>query len=625
MTQPPQRHLFVVGFARSGTSLLYSFLNLHPKIKLLYEPDLLSHSLVATSALTGQNWWERLDFFNAACRRHQLVPQSSWKGFRSAKEAATALYRQYGGSETRYIGEKSPSYYNCLPKLARQFPEAKFIVIWREPYGTISSIVAAGKKHYFFSNKSFPLRAIIGFEQMQRDVLAMRARGVSVFDLCYEDLAENPETWLKSICDFLEIPFDPRMLDLDQADYSMYPPGEHHAKVKSGHLMQSDRSHEALVHPMQKKIPRYLFRWKALFRDQLASRRYWQQAGDKEPGAFEVLHDSFEYKLARFSSEQFTPFIYGFFPLRLLELYRMWRGKTFAPSSSSNIGVPRASSDHPFKISVITPSYKQLPWLKLCVASVADQKEVIVEHIIQDAQSGPDLEEWVRTQTKSQLHVECDTGMYDAINRGFARATGDIVCWLNSDEQYMEGALAKVAHFFETHPEIDVLFGDAFLVGNKGDLLSYRRTVAPNLRHIRASHLNVLSCATFVRRTVLDAGFKLDTRWKTIADAVWVGDMLQACIPMAVMNEPLAVFTITDKNLGQSSLAYSEIKRWQKETASESLWQRPYLVTWHRLTKLIRGAYWPRSVSTRLYTLASPQERVALEAAHLGFRWPHSD
>ena len=51
--------------------------------------------------------------------------------------------------------------------------------------------------------------------------------------------------------------------------------------------------------------------------------------------------------------------------------------------------------------------------------------------------------------------------MYDAINRGFARASGDIVCWLNSDEQYLEGTLAKVADYFETHPDIDVLFGDA--------------------------------------------------------------------------------------------------------------------------------------------------------------------
>jgi glycosyltransferase involved in cell wall biosynthesis len=236
--------------------------------------------------------------------------------------------------------------------------------------------------------------------------------------------------------------------------------------------------------------------------------------------------------------------------------------------------------------------------------------------------SGPELDEWVLENTKAHLHVECDSGMYDAINRGFARATGDIVCWLNSDEQYLEGTLAKVAHYFATHPDVDILFGDALLVSNTGALISYRRTVRPKLGHIRAAHLNTLSCATFVRRSVLDQGFRLDTRWKAIADAVWVVNLLKAEIPIGVLNEPLAVFTITDKNLGQTSLASSEAKLWQDETAPESRWLRPFFVVWHRLTKLLRGAYWPRSVSTRLYTLTSPQSRVPLEAHHISFRWP---
>ena len=624
MNQPSQRQLFIVGFARSGTSLLYSFLNLHPKIKLLYEADLLSQSMVAVAIRTGQKWWERLDFLNAACRRHHLVPQPSWKNIRSTKETALTLYREYGGDK-EYIGEKSPTYYNCLPAMARRFPDAKFVVIWRNPTNVISSIIAAGKKHYFFSSPTFPLRALVGFEQMQSDVLALRAKGAAVFDLCYESLVEDPENWLKQICEFLEIPFDPGMLQLDHADCSMFPAGEHHIKAKSGHLERSDRQDTMRVDPMQNKVPHYFARWRGLFGDKLQTVRYWPRADGGKPGFLEVLADRFEYRVACLISEQFTPLIYGFFPLSALRRYRVWRGKTFAPSSSANVEV---QGDHgassSLKISVVTPSYKQLPWLKLCVASVADQQGVNVEHIIQDAQSGPELEEWVTKKSNARLFVECDTGMYDAINRGFARATGDIVCWLNSDEQYLPGSLAKVARFFETHPDIDALFGDALLIGNSGNLLSYRRTVFPNLRHIQASHLNVLSCATFVRRSVLDRGFDLDTRWKAIADAVWVADMLKARIPMAVMNEPLSVFTITDQNLGQTSLAFNESEVWQQETSSTSLWLRPYFVIRHRLTKLFRGAYWPRAVSTSVYTLASPESRLLLHARHLGFRWPRS-
>ena len=154
--------------------------------------------------------------------------------------------------------------------------------------------------------------------------------------------------------------------------------------------------------------------------------------------------------------------------------------------------------------------------------------------------------------------------------------------------------MAKVARFFETHPDIDVLFGDAILVDNKGDLLSYRRTILPNLHHIHASHLNVLSCATFVRHSILDRGFLLNTRWRTIADAVWVVDLLEAGIPMAVLNEPLAAFTITDTNLGQTSIASSEAKRWHDETSSmSSSWLRPCFVLQHRFMKLFSDVLGP--------------------------------
>jgi glycosyltransferase involved in cell wall biosynthesis len=623
--KPTHRHLFVVGFARSGTSLLYSLLNLHPKIKLLFEADLLSHSLIRTAMLSGQNWWERLDFYNSSCRRHGLQPRPFWKNLRSAKEAATVLYTQYGGSEALYVGEKSPSYYNCLPRLAREFPDARFIIIWRNPHSIISSILTAGKSHYFFSNNSLPLRALVGFEQMQQDVLALRTKGVPVFDLCYEDLAEKPEPQLKAICDFLEIPFTPKMLELDHADTSMFPPGEHHAKVKSGLLERSDRSRDAQGVSVQSEIPFYLARWKAFFGDRLTTRRYWMSGDNKRAGSAEVVQNRLRYKFATFYSEQFTPFIYGFFPLSLLKLYRTLRGKHFAPASSSLAGVPREVPTHPLSISIITPSYKQLPWLKLCSASIADQKGVQVEHIIQDAQSGPELESWVRDNTNARLFVESDSGMYDAVNRGFARATGDIVGMLNSDEQYLEGTLAKVARYFETHPDVDVLFGDALLVSNTGELLSYRRTVPPNVQHIQAVHLNTLACATFVRRSVLDQGFRFDTRWKGIADAVWVVSMLKAGIPVGVMNEPLAVFPVDDKSLGQKSLAYAEFRFWQKETYVGTLWLRPLFVGWHRVVKFCKGAYWPRSMSTRLYTLASPKERVTVHADNVGYRWPHAN
>lgn len=277
------------------------------------------------------------------------------------------------------------------------------------------------------------------------------------------------------------------------------------------------------------------------------------------------------------------------------------------------------------EISIITPSYRQLHWLRLCAASITDQAGVDVEHIIQDACSGPDLSawagSWMAAHPQTRVFEEKDNGMYDAINRGFRRAGGEILAWLNCDEQYLPGALGKVRDFFRAHPGVDLVFGDALLVSESGKLLSYRRTVPPSLLHTRLSHLNTLSCATFVRRSVVGRGFLLEDRWKTIADGVWVAEMLKARLPLAVIPEPLAAFTILEGNLGQTEIARSERERYLKETAALLEWLRGPVVAWHRVRKLMAGAYTKRDVATEIYTQDSPKKRKPVEAKGLAFSW----
>jgi PAS domain-containing protein len=274
------------------------------------------------------------------------------------------------------------------------------------------------------------------------------------------------------------------------------------------------------------------------------------------------------------------------------------------------------------KVSVITPSYNQLRWLKLCASSVADQEGVVVEYIIQDARSGKDLEDWVRANSPAKLYVESDSGMYDAINRGFLKATGDIVAWLNCDEQYLPGALAKVVEFFSSHPNVDVLFGDAVLLSEDGRLLSYRRAILPSLLHTRLAHLNTLSCATFVRRSVIERSYLLKPEWKAIADAVWVADMIKGKLRMAVLPEALAAFTLTQENLGQTSLAFKESQRWQEQTIQP--WERALkapVIALHRVRKFLSGAYALRDFATEIYTQSSGESRDRISSSNLSFTW----
>ncbi|MFZ4683965.1 MAG: glycosyltransferase, partial [Terrimicrobiaceae bacterium] len=183
--------------------------------------------------------------------------------------------------------------------------------------------------------------------------------------------------------------------------------------------------------------------------------------------------------------------------------------------------------------SVITPSFNQLDWLRLCVRSVADQAaqagsggqgtgrdttSLEIEHIVQDGGTksleGGNVEKWKRENLPtfppshvptSSLHLftEPDSGMYDAINRGFRRATGDICAYLNCDEQYLPDALDAVARYFNAHPDVDVVFADAVVVDENGGYLCSRLAQTP-FRDQLWFRMPVLSCATFIRRSAIE-------------------------------------------------------------------------------------------------------------------------
>ena len=75
------------------------------------------------------------------------------------------------------------------------------------------------------------------------------------------------------------------------------------------------------------------------------------------------------------------------------------------------------------KFSIITPSFRNSHWLKLCIASVADQQGVELEHIVQDSCSDDGTQDWLPHDRRVQAFIEKDGGMYDAVNRGYRRAT----------------------------------------------------------------------------------------------------------------------------------------------------------------------------------------------------------
>jgi glycosyltransferase involved in cell wall biosynthesis len=276
------------------------------------------------------------------------------------------------------------------------------------------------------------------------------------------------------------------------------------------------------------------------------------------------------------------------------------------------------------RISIVTPSFRPGPWLRLCVASVADQSDVELEHIIQDAGSDDGTLDWLRTEGGARVFVEKDMGMYDAVNRGLQRATGDIVAYLNCDEQYLPGVLAVVARFFAENPDVQALFGDALLVDVHGRALSYRRIIRPGLSHTRLDHLGTLSCAMFWRRELFVNGFRFPAQYRAIGDAVFVWSLLNAGHRTAALGEPIAAFTFTGANLGQTEAAVAEAKQWREEAGRWARMWRPAMVLAHRFRKAAAGAYRVRTVDYAIYTVDSPEKRVPFHADRLGWRWPNA-
>ncbi len=273
-------------------------------------------------------------------------------------------------------------------------------------------------------------------------------------------------------------------------------------------------------------------------------------------------------------------------------------------------------------ISIVTPHFNGGRWLPLCLASVADQ-DVPHEHIVQDAGSTDGTLDWLGQDSRVHAHVEKDRGMYDAINRGYRRATAPLVAHLNCDEQYLPGALRRVVDFFAAHPKVEMVFGNVIVVAADGSYICERRALTPQLVHTwTASNLAFLTAATFLRREVLDRyqlWFNAD--YREAGDQDWALRLVQAGVRTATLNEFLSVFTETGNNLGLTAHNAAERKTFH---ATAPLWARalaPLALAHFRLRRWRAGHYDCQPHDYSIYTPASPRQRTTFHVSNPTYRW----
>lgn len=154
-------------------------------------------------------------------------------------------------------------------------------------------------------------------------------------------------------------------------------------------------------------------------------------------------------------------------------------------------------------ISIVTPSYNHGKFITQTVQSVLSQNYPNLDYIIQDNCSTDNTISALSTMSTSKyrLFVEKDKGQADAINKGFARSTGEIMSFLNSDDILLPGALEQIALIFQENPNIDAIYGNRILIDSQDKIVG--RWVLPYHDGVLLRHIDYVPQETlFWRRSL---------------------------------------------------------------------------------------------------------------------------
>ena len=124
-------------------------------------------------------------------------------------------------------------------------------------------------------------------------------------------------------------------------------------------------------------------------------------------------------------------------------------------------------------ISIVTPSYNQDRYIEETIRSVLLQDYPQIEYTIVDGGSTDNTVSIIR-KYEDQLSwwvSEKDQGQTDAINKGFARAKGDILAWINSDDTYEPGVFTAAVKYFREHPNVGMIYGDCNYINESGSVI----------------------------------------------------------------------------------------------------------------------------------------------------------
>jgi GT2 family glycosyltransferase len=175
-------------------------------------------------------------------------------------------------------------------------------------------------------------------------------------------------------------------------------------------------------------------------------------------------------------------------------------------------------------VSVITPSYNQALYLEQTIQSVLKQDYPRIEYIVVDGASTDDSFEIIKKYNDRLAYwiSEKDSGQAEAINKGFARAKGEILAWLNSDDYYLPNTISAVVKCFEENPDAVMVYGDMLAVNGDGQIINVLKYKQLSLKDLLCFQI-IGQPSVFFRRSALEKTGLLDISFHFMLDHhLWI-------------------------------------------------------------------------------------------------------
>jgi glycosyltransferase involved in cell wall biosynthesis len=252
------------------------------------------------------------------------------------------------------------------------------------------------------------------------------------------------------------------------------------------------------------------------------------------------------------------------------------------------------------RISVVVPSFNQAKYLDLALRSILDQEYPDLELIVIDGGSKDESPKIIR---KYEPHLkywcsEPDGGQVKGIIKGFFHATGEVLCFLNSDDLFEPGALKEVGEFFSTHPDADAVYGDALWIDAEGKVLRPQREIPFNRFIWLYTYNYIPGMSMFWRRELYDRAGGLNPEFQLAFDAdLWIRFSDHGRIEHVARQWSRMRFYAEQKNrrLREQSNQEDMLIRsryWKNQTAPRTIYLRRTIAQGLRiLWKLLTGCY----------------------------------